>query len=343
MNNDLIIQYAKHNILLYKDMYGIPAPSINTLKRWQKVLEVSRKVEYISKRFKKSTKEIVESIYNLNTRNIDECAGELLRIFSINNIIEVKDNKEVLNDLLLVASLIRNNQLPNMILSTLKNNYISERTQAIRREIVKTMNEMKWETDTERFYVVLDTETNSLPRGDMPSRGFPIQLSYLIMNNNKEVVAARSNYITPVFAIDPSAEKIHCMSKSFLEYKGYSPSKVWNDFKNDMDMFQNKVFVAHNATFDLNALSKLAWHVRQPEIEFDSVECTLKYFRNRKDLNKKSNKLVDIQIAYGIKDEEVKQKVLEYYNVEIGNPHNAMYDTALLSLILQKDDVNIIV
>lgn len=342
MSNELIIQYAKYNIELHKEMYGISAPSRQTLIRWQEILEIGRKIEYLSKKYNKSANEIIDYFYEINVDNLNECKAELLGIFSIDSIIEVKKNKEVLRDLLLVMTLIKNNQLSIMIMNTLKNNYISERTPAIRREILKTMSELKWELDTDRFYVIVDTETNSLPRGDMPSKGFPIQLSYLIMNSNKEVVAARNNYIAPIFPIDPKAEAIHCMSKSFLEYKGYSPEKVWKEFKNDMELLPNKVFVAHNSSFDLGVLNKLAWYVREPMVDFNLVKCSLQYFRGRKDLPKKGNKLVDIQFAYGITDEEVKQKVEEYYGKSIGNPHNAMYDTALLSIILSKEDVDII-
>lgn len=342
MSNELIIQYAKHSIELYDEIYSISAPSRKTLIRWQKILEIGRKIEYLSKKYNKSANEIIDYFHEINADNLNECKAELLGIFSMDSIIEVKKNKEVLRDLLIVMTLIKNNQLPIMVMNTLKNNYISERMPAIREEILKIMSELKWELDTDRFYVIVDTETNSLPRGDMPSKGFPIQLAYIIMNSNKEVVAAKNNYIAPIFPIDPKAEAIHCISKSYLEYNGYSPKKVWKEFKNDMELLPNKVFVAHNSSFDLGVLDKLAWYVGEPMIDFNLVKCSLKYFRGRKDLPKKGNKLVDIQFAYGITDEEVKQKVKEYYGKSFGNPHNAMYDTALLSIILAKEDVDII-
>lgn len=123
-----------------------------------------------------------------------------------------------------------------------------------------------------------------------------------------EVIFSKEYLVNPETRFDNVNMEIHGITPRMVEHASVFP-QVWEEIK---EYFTNAIVVAHNATFDLNVLSKtlLAYDIAVPDFNYI---CTLDKARRHIPREK-----------YG----SYKLNVLsEAFHINLGNHHNAMCDT----------------
>jgi DNA polymerase III epsilon subunit-like protein len=114
--------------------------------------------------------------------------------------------------------------------------------------------------------IVLDVETTNLPpsrtRNQSPrnvcvndySNAFVIELGYLIIDDNHNVIKSVTNLLVHSPPQCISNTEFHGITDADVLEKGRSSLEVLNDLSEDLKTFNVDTMIAHNATFDMNFL-----------------------------------------------------------------------------------------
>lgn len=320
----MINQIIKYNMNKYNSLYSIKAPSSLTYKRWKDMLDIYEPINFISKKYKITPLEVINIINKMDIEIMELIELDILDKIYIEDIAKIKSNpgKTIID--LNKANLIYNNRELELI--------------SIERSII--MNELKTEIKNNKYMIILDTETNSLPLKNRIDRGFPVQISYAIVNTLGDIISVRNLYLKPVYDLDDSAVNIHKLDYEFLNKNGIEPQEAYNIVKKDIELFNNPTFIIHNASFDIGVLERLGKYCKTDSYIQGKALCTLKYFKARKDLkNKKSNSLTNIQKYYNIEDSDVNNLVNKYFRQSDKESHNAMFDVMNLYKVITQQDV----
>ena len=120
-------------------------------------------------------------------------------------------------------------------------------------------------------YVLFDFETTGLK----PPKDKPLQLAYLLLNSNFQVLKAKNFYFQVQEEVPLSATKIHGLTKAKLVALGAQPlayhkEEIQSDFS-----AKNILPIAHNASFDVLFLRNFFLR------DFSTkLFCTMKYYTN---------------------------------------------------------------
>lgn len=103
-------------------------------------------------------------------------------------------------------------------------------------------------------YVVFDTETTGLTFG----KDDVIQLAYVVLNDNLQIIDAGSKYNNTDVEISAGALNVHGITKQFLDEKAGSrflkdvidSDKYFNGEEKDI------IYLAYNSSFDINIINK---------------------------------------------------------------------------------------
>ena len=150
-------------------------------------------------------------------------------------------------------------------------------------------------------FTFFDVETPNSSNNSICSIG-------IIHQEENEVVLCKEYLVNPEARFDNINMEIHGITPKMVDQSPAFP-QVWEEIK---EYFTNAVVVAHNATFDLNVLSKVlsAYDIAVPEFNYI---CTLE--KARKHIPKEK---------YG----SHKLNILsEAFQINLSNHHNAMCDT----------------
>ncbi len=177
-------------------------------------------------------------------------------------------------------------------------------------------------------YLVLDTETIGLPKINKFNQ-FPyykklnkydtariVQISWAIYDNNDELMKTEDHIIKPNgFYVNPDSTKIHGISMSKAVNEGKDIKKALDIFMKDVNDVD--IIVCHNVVFDINVIKSEMWRLkRRKDIEtlsdIKSI-CTLE----------KAKKL---QLQRKVKNCKLETLYRYYFNKEIENAHNSLYD-----------------
>ena len=122
--------------------------------------------------------------------------------------------------------------------------------------------------------IVLDTETTGLD----PKEGHRIiEIGALELQNLMPTGRRLHLYIKPDREIDPDAEKVHGISRAFLEDKPVFEAVV-SEF---LDFIQEDPIIIHNAPFDVGFLNAELARVSLPALEASRIVDTLPMARQK--------------------------------------------------------------
>lgn len=150
--------------------------------------------------------------------------------------------------------------------------------------------------------IILDTETTGLD----PYSNQIAQLSYLIIDNDNNIQAAK-NYYFAVDEVDPGASKIHGLTVDKLDE--LSDGKTFKDYSEEIykDLTDADEIICHNTGFDI---SFITWEFKMLRIDLNlhNTFCTMEYYT---DILKTPN-------YYGYKWPKLEE-VVRYLNIDISS------------------------
>jgi len=152
-------------------------------------------------------------------------------------------------------------------------------------------------------FMVLDTETADL-NGDI------VQLAYIIVNKNMNIIKKVSKYIKDRI---PSNETIliHHITIDKLRKEGKDFYEVMNEFIND---FKNiDYIVGHNIGYDIRVILS---NLRKFELTLITNDC----------INNNIFNNVEIKDTYSMSGKSLGNLYMEIYNKPIDGAHDALYD-----------------
>ena len=126
--------------------------------------------------------------------------------------------------------------------------------------------------------LVFDTETSGLGAEDRP-----VELGYIRLDNGLET-RAHSALLKSVTEIHPKASEVNGITMERLLAEGKDPKKELEDFFNvfRQAIEDQGVVLAHNASFDVKMLNRLARDVNiESPLTLSSVFCTMKNSTNQ--------------------------------------------------------------
>lgn len=177
--------------------------------------------------------------------------------------------------------------------------------------------------------VFFDTETTSLNPGQI------CQLAFIVEDQNRKVEVAKC-YFFKVDGVDPGAERVHKMSKEFLEREsgGKTFADVYTEF---YPYFRDNTLVAHNIKFDEKFMSSELWRVG---ISFRPVDrqCTMEYFKGILQIPNKNPRfgkyknpnLGELISSFNINQDKVLEYSIELFGGEDITFHDARFDTTAM-------------
>lgn len=147
--------------------------------------------------------------------------------------------------------------------------------------------------------IFFDTETTGLNPGQIG------QLAFIMEGEGKILLA--KNYFFRVNEMEEGAEKVHKMSKEFLE-KASNGKTFADQYEEFYKYFKDSKLIAHNLKFDEKFLSSELWRVG---ISFRPAgrQCTMEYF---KELLKLPNRYP----RYGKYKNPNLGEVVNYFNID---------------------------
>ena len=156
-------------------------------------------------------------------------------------------------------------------------------------------------------YTVVDVETPN-------SRNDSICALGLVHVENNEIVSKEYFLVNPEDRFDPINMHIHGISKSAVADQPKFP-EIWSKISG---FFTNGIIVAHNASFDLNVISKTLknYHIDVPDFYY---VCTLKL----------SRRLVSGSSHFGLSD------LCSLLDIELNEHHNALSDAVACQKVFE--------
>lgn len=181
--------------------------------------------------------------------------------------------------------------------------------------------------------VFLDTETTHLFPGQIA------QLSYIVTNDNLEVVRAVNRYFA-VDGISSAALAVHRLTEQRLVE--LSNGRAFRDHFLDIRAdLADHLLIAHNCSFDFRFLLaeyRRLGHMYAPKATF----CTMKYFApgckipSRRSGGSKWPKLQEVMTFLGISAEETAQYAFNLFGCKIVEEHDSRFDVAAMFIACLK-------
>lgn len=181
-------------------------------------------------------------------------------------------------------------------------------------------------------FAILDTETNSLIKQNIPESGLPVQVSIILTDLEFTPVKSINVFIKQNY-LDPGAVAVHGLTSDVLEkYGALEPSEAWDFIFSDEIDWSKVVGIAHNSSFDHKILDRFSEQCGRynPIAEYFD---TLSYFRKNKDKNRKNNKLETITQYLGGDNGKIEKLTDLIYNGSAGY-HDARFDTSALLYVV---------
>lgn len=133
-----------------------------------------------------------------------------------------------------------------------------------------------------KHYMVFDTETDGLPldRDGDPNdvENWPriVQLSWMILDSDFKLVEIKDRYVKVDFEIDPSAVRIHGITKEKTDAEGILIGDIMEEFLTDLE--SSEILVAHNLEFDVPIIdAELLRLGKKRRVYRKRKICTMKY------------------------------------------------------------------
>lgn len=162
-----------------------------------------------------------------------------------------------------------------------------------------------WDID----YIIVDFETT----GSLPSLDSIIEVGAVIFSNGR-IVDSFSSFVYPERNIPPFITFLTGITHEMLR----SAPQASDVIPKLMKLIDGKVFVAHNAKFDLSFLNSHLEKLGMPQYDGD-VLCTLHLARRLLKLPRRG-----------------LDSLAEYFGIDIPHRHRALYDAEATALILER-------
>ncbi len=162
-----------------------------------------------------------------------------------------------------------------------------------------------WDID----YIIVDFETT----GSLPSLDSIIEVGAVIFSNGR-IVDSFSSFVYPERNIPPFITFLTGITHEMLR----SAPQASDVIPKLMKLIDGKVFVAHNAKFDLSFLNSQLEKLGMPQYAGD-VLCTLHLARRLLKLPRRG-----------------LDSLAEYFGIDIPHRHRALYDAEATALILER-------
>lgn len=205
-------------------------------------------------------------------------------------------------------------------------------------------------------YVIFDTETTGIRSG----KDDVIQLAYIVLDDNMDIIDCGCDYCNTDVPISSGAYDVHHIDKKFLET--HAGSVFLNDiimknkyFRPDSEE-KDVVFIAYNASFDINMINKklkargyrgvyFGGYTKTPNDETSGRHhfCLMRGIQYKKKL-RSPQKLLDVrkEILTNLSEDNIKM-VYNHLSKPLNLPtrgerqyHDALYDTLVTALIYSK-------
>ena len=200
------------------------------------------------------------------------------------------------------------------------------------------------------LYVIFDTETT----GRKPETNDVIQIAYMVLDDDRNVIDADSVYLNTDLIIEQGAYNVHHIDKAFLEEN--AGSYFLSDFIMSNPYFNGEVeditYIAYNAYFDITSINTSLVRRGYPLVKFGSEVKSLNQTSGRHNLclmkysqrylgRSRWPKLSDTrQCILGEDCENIIQDFIKQicgvFNIDIKKDsaaHDALYDTAVTAFL----------
>lgn len=188
------------------------------------------------------------------------------------------------------------------------------------------------------YLLFIDTETSGLPKKwnkpyDTPNNWpYVLQVAWLVYESNGTLVKEEDFFIQDdSIDIEPSAQKIHGITKEFLKQKGIDKQQVLSSLAKDIDQYC-PLIVGHFLELDFHVLNAEYFRIKMPSPLMDKKHfCTM--------LNTKH--LVRNPAANYLRLDDLYTLL---FHGSLQQHHNALADVKATAdcffAMLQKDDIN---
>lgn len=200
-------------------------------------------------------------------------------------------------------------------------------------------------------YVFFDTETTGLNYG----KDDVIQLAYIVLDDNMNIVDAGCNYCNTDVAITKEAYNVHHIDKKFLEE--HAGSTFLNDLIVNNKYFNGEVkdvvFMAYNVEFDSNMINQKLRKRGYRGVDFGPYTrtpnqvksgryhfCMMNGLKNlRRWPHRKRLKQARKIILKSVSDETIRaiyKSLVDNLNLDVregSEYHDALYDTLITALL----------
>ncbi len=184
-------------------------------------------------------------------------------------------------------------------------------------------------------FILFDFETTGL----QPPKDKPLQLSYLLLNTNFQVLHAKNFYFQVEEEVPLSATKVHGLTKEKLLTLGalplsYHQKEIQSDFS-----AEGILPIAHNASFDVLFLKNFFLR------DFSTkLFCTMKYYTNIIKLPGLYNdfkwpKVSETMQFLHIDEEQTLTTCKELFSSDSIGYHDARFDIVCILKMIQEDSL----
>ncbi|MDD4028262.1 MAG: 3'-5' exonuclease [Caldisericia bacterium] len=183
------------------------------------------------------------------------------------------------------------------------------------------------------YYALFDFETTGLH----PPKDKPIQLAYILLNQNLQITNAKNFYFEVQEEVPEAAIKIHGLTKAKLIQLGAKPYSFYvHEIQHD---FSTKYLlsIAHNAGFDIRFMRH--FFLQQKAIPY---WCTMKYYTNIIRLpglydDYKWPKVSETMQFLKIDEEDALKTCKELFQSSSIGYHDARFDIVCIYKMIQND------
>lgn len=173
-------------------------------------------------------------------------------------------------------------------------------------------------------YIFLDTETATLPdnKNIKKDEDILIQLAYIIVTNEKEIIIKKRLCKNNGIQIQPHSMSIHHITPEMVE--GLYDIQHYEEYTFLKEFIQNNVctVVAHNAPFDIDVLKRVGIDIER----FCDIIDTLRVTKVLNDFQGLVYEQVTLQfLKYFYRLDLKRQEFNKKYNIS-DEPHNALSD-----------------